>query len=163
MWIFALVGAALINAARGGRFAVVSALPGHTRLYASLAFALLALAWTRNPLAAITWGGCFLFWSWLPWGRWFDLNHSSTLPDRPPSWFECGVEAIAHDNDAAAFAIRNAVALLPAAILISPFILALVALQHASYAVGWALAPRRAIEAAEYLTGLAWGAALLLL
>ncbi len=163
MWVLALIGAAAVNAARGGRYAFVNRLPGHTRLYAALAFALLALAVTRDPARAALWGGCYLFWAVLPWGRWFDLNHATTLPDRAPSWFEKAVEKASGGDDNIAFAIRNALALLPAAILLSPFILALVAVQHGSCALGWAITKSRAIEAAEYFTGLGWGLALILL
>lgn len=158
-----LIVASILNAARGGRYAVISQLPGHTRLWASLGFGLLALAWTLDPLKSLTWAGCYLFWAFLPWGRWFDLGHSPTLPDRPASWFEKAIEKVAGDDDHLAFALRNAVGLIPAAVLISPFIFALVAWQHASYAFAWFIAYRRAIEVAEYLTGLAWGAALVLL
>ncbi len=163
MWIIWIVLASMINAARGGRYAIVNGLPGHTRLYASLAFACLALAVLHDPMQAATWGGCFLIWAWLPWGRWYDLNHSGTLPGRPANWFERGVEAIAGSDDGIAFAVRNAIALVPAAILISPFMLLLVAAQHVSYALGWWLRPRAPIAAAEYLTGCAWGVALVLI
>jgi len=167
MWLIPAAGviacAAIINAARGGRYAIVSELPGHTRLWAALAFGLLALAWTLDPMKAAKWAGCYLFWAFLPWGRWFDLNHATTLPDRAPSWFERAVEKASGGDDNIAFAIRNALALLPAAILLSPFILALVAVQHGSYALGWAITKSRAIEAAEYFTGLGWGLALILL
>lgn len=168
IWIAALAFACAINAARGGRFPVINDLPGHTRLWATLAFVLLtgAVTWWRDAhwSTSLIWGACYLAWAQLPWGRWFDLNHGS-LPDavpRPPSAFERFVERIAPE-DHSAFALRNAIGLIPAAVLISPFMLVLVAAQHAAYWIGWKASKTQPIAIAEYITGVAWGVAIMVL
>lgn len=153
--IFGVFCAAINHARGGGLWA--DRLPGHPRYYAAAAVALLTLV-TASPVVAIKVGVCFLLWSWLPWGRWYDLGRiTDDWPARPPNRFERVVTDFARGNDHIAFLARNAIGLLPAAILVSPLFMFLSFVQVAAYEAGWRLTPKTPIRTGELLTGFGWG------
>jgi hypothetical protein len=162
-WAYAaafVVALMALNRVRGGGL-YGDRLPGHPRFYVAPAVALLywPLAGGPNAVAA---GVGFLVWSWLPWGRWYDLGR---IPEgymgaiRPPSAFERWVNGIA-PNDYLAFTLRNVLGLLLAAILLHPAVLLLAGVQLAAYEAGWRLWPATPISLGEGLTGMGWGVAL---
>lgn len=145
---------AVLNRARGGGL-YAEHLPGHPRLYVSVAVALLAMLVT-DPFQAAIVGGCYLAWSFLPWGRWYDLGR---LPDdfvaRKPNDFEILIGRL--PNDHVRFTVRNLIALLPAAALMSPLMLLLAPAQTAAYEIGWRTTPRVPTVTGEWITGALWG------
>lgn len=147
---------AAINRVRGGGCSFFSRLPGHTRFYASGLMALTAAPLVSGPIEGVLVGVAYLCWSWLPWGRWYDLGALEGYPNRPPSRFEELLSKVAKD-DATAFTARNLLGLIPAAVLLSPLFLLLALFQTAAYGVGWKLAPTAPIRLAELLTGALWG------
>lgn len=153
-----ILAAAILNRVRGGGF-FGDRLPGHPRFYVAAAMGLLtppSLPWQYMPIVA----GCFLFWSWLPWGRWFDLgrlNPEILNGIRERTWFERAIEGVVGRSDHVCFAVRNLIAIIPAAIFISPIFMFLPAVQSAAYEIGWRYAPDRPIEIGELITGAAWG------
>ena len=147
---------AAINRARGGGCPFFSRLPGHTRFYAAALVAAVSFPW-KGPLDAALVGLCFLAWSWLPWARWYDLGALDGEPNRPETWLEAWIAKISFGQDAIAFTLRNLLALVPAAILLSPAFLLLAPFQTAAYGLGWRLDRAQAIRLAEYLTGAVWG------
>jgi hypothetical protein len=110
-----------------------------------------------NWYQAIIFGVCFLIWSFLPWGRWYDLGR---LPDnfihREPTWFEKQISKIS-SNDHIAFTIRNSIAIIPAVVLVSPWFAFLPLLQLACYELAWRFRPKEPIMYAEIGTGAVWG------
>lgn len=153
-----ILAAAVLNRVRGGGF-FGGRLPGHPRFYVAPAMgglAWLVLSW---PMA-IVFAACFLAWSWLPWGRWFDLGRlNPEILDgvRERTWFERAIEGVVGRSDHVCFAVRNLIAIVPAAILVSPIFMFLPAAQSAAYEIGWRYAPERPIEIGELLTGAVWG------
>lgn len=147
---------AAINRMRGGGCAFFNRLPGHTRLYAAALVAAVSVVW-KGPLDGALVGLCFLAWSFPPWGRWYDLGALDDEPNRPETWFEAWIKKFAFGEDAVAFTLRNLVALMPAAILLSPAFVLLAPFITAAYGLGWKLDRARAIRLAEYLTGALWG------
>lgn len=150
-----MVGVAFTNRMRGGGCPFISRLPGHPRFYAAGIVGALSMWW--GLVAALTAGACFLAWSALPWGRWYDLGALEGHPNRPMSPFEALLERLTGEEDALTFTLRNLLALVPAAVLISPLFLTLALFQTAAYGVGWKMAPAAPIRLAEYLTGTLWG------
>lgn len=150
---------AVLNRVRGGGFGAEH-LPGHPRFYVAPAVALLSLLVVPWP-AAILAGVCYLAWSMLPWGRWFDLGRLATDPPRRPSQFENGIELL-FDTDLQRFTARNLVAFLPAAILLTPFAAPAAFVQTLLYEVAWRLSPSAPIRLAEILTGALWGVLILM-
>lgn len=146
---------AVLNRVRGGGLGG-ALLPGHPRLWVAPAIGVASLL-VGSPLQAVLVAACYLFWAWLPWGRWYDLGRLPP-PDRAPSWFERRLEEL--PNDHARFAARNFAACLPAAVLVSPLFLLLPLAQAGAYELGWVwwetdgISP---IPVAELVTGAAWG------
>lgn len=151
-----IVGAAVLNRVRGGGL-WGDRLPGHPRFYVAPAMGILSLL-VLAPLPAAGVAVSFLAWSWLPWGRWYDLGRMSEEPTRLPTRFEMAITAFSRDNDYTAFTLRNALGLALAAFLVSPWAMALAPLQTAAYEAGWRFWPRAPIALGELLTGCAWGA-----
>lgn len=153
-----ILAAAILNRVRGGGF-LGDRLPGHPRFYVAPAIGLIGWSVLPWPTAAAL-AASFLVWSWLPWGRWFDLNRLN--PDfvdgiRPITTFERVVNRIADDDDQAAFFLRNTIASLPAVAFVSPFFVLLPVAQSAAYEAGWRYHPAAPILIGELLTGAVWG------
>lgn len=143
-----------INRFRGGGL-YADRLPGHPRLYAAALVAAVSF-FAVGPFDAALVGLCFLAWSWLPWGRWFDLGR---MPDnyveRKPNDFEILINRL--PNDHVRFTVRNLIGLIPAAALISPLFLLLAPAQTAAYEAGWRITPKAPTVTGEWLTGALWG------
>ena len=92
-----------------------------------------------------------------------ELPDLGRLPDdatgRPASWFEKIVEKVT-PNDHAALGLRHVIFLLPAAVLVSPYLIAGAPLIVGLYEIAWRVRPQNPIVIAEILTGFAWGAAI---
>lgn len=146
---------AILNRVRGGGFGGHN-LPGHPRFYVSAAIAGWAFLFVSWP-KALAFGICYLLWSMLPWGRWYDLGRlPSDFIKREPDWFEKLINKVT-DNDHVAFTIRNTIAILPAIIFISPWFAILPVAQTACYELGWRFRSNEPIQAAEIATGAVWG------
>lgn len=145
---------AVINRFRGGGL-YADRLPGHPRFYAAVAVALVTML-VADPFQAAIVGGCYLAWAILPHGRWYDLDR---LPDdfvaRRPNDFEILIGRL--PNDHIRFTVRNLIALIPAAFLISPLMLLLAPAQTAAYEIGWRTTPRVPTVTGEWITGALWG------
>ncbi len=144
-----------INRFRGGGLCA-DRLPGHPRLYAAALVAAVSFL-AVGPFDAALVGLCFLAWSWLPHGRWFDLGR---MPDdyveRKPSDFEIIIGRL--PNDHARFTMRNLVGLIPAIAFLNPLFLLLAPLQTAAYEIGWRVTPKTPTVTGEWITGALWGA-----
>ena len=146
---------AILNRVRGGGFGG-DRLPGHPRLYVAAVVGVgscSVVPWHTAASAALV----YLAWSLLPWGRWADLGrlapgHVDAV--RAPSRFEMLIGRL--PNDHVRFTARNALALIPAMILIHPAFILLSLAQTAAYEIGWELAPQRSFEPQELLTGALW-------
>ena len=153
-----IVLCALINSARGGRFAFVQRLPGHSRLWAGGAMLALTLPFFGLPQAAAIAAG-YLIWSWLPWGHWYDLGYMPPI-DRPLNMFERVVDRLSW-GDKSAFLVRNCLGWLPSMILVSPLMFVMPFFQQACYESAWDWrGDYRAIAPAEYATGACLGSLL---
>jgi hypothetical protein len=146
---------AVLNRFRGGGL-YADRLPGHPRFYVSAVLGL--MCWPLfGWMAALSVAASYLCWSFLPWGRWFDLGR---LPDdfvaRKPNDFEILIGRL--PNDHVRFTVRNLIGLLPAAVLISPLMLMLAPAQTAAYEIGWQTTPRVPTVTGEWITGALWGA-----
>lgn len=145
---------AVLNRFRGGGL-YAEHLPGHPRFYVSAAIGImcwLVFGW----MTALAVAASYLAWSFLPWGRWYDLGR---LPDdfvaRKPNDFEILIGRL--PNDHVRFTVRNLIALLPAAVLMSPLMLLLAPAQTAAYEIGWRTTPRVPTVTGEWITGAMWG------
>ena len=153
---------AILNRVRGGGFGG-DRLPGHPRYYVAAAVgaaSCIFIPWAEAVLVAL----CYLAWSLLPWGRWADLGrlHPDYVDEiRKPSGFEVLVGRL--PNDHVRFTARNAVALVPAVVLIHPAFCLLALAQTAAYELGWDMAPQRSYEPQELLTGALWAAFIVIL
>lgn len=154
LWLCATIAA--INRVRGGGCSFFTRLPGHARFYAAALVAAVSFV-PAGPVDAGLAGLCFLAWSWMPWGRWYDLGALEGDPDREETWFEAIVRKVSRGHDSIAFLIRNLVGLVPAAILLHPAFLLLAGFQTAAYGIGWRWGGVGAIRLAELLTGAVWG------
>ena len=97
---------------------------------------------------------CFLAWSWLPWGHWYDLGRMG--PPTAGNDFEILINRL--PNDHVRFTVRNLIGLMPAAALISPLFLLLAPAQTAAYEAGWRMSPKTPTVTGEWITGALWGA-----
>lgn len=158
---------AVVNRYRGGGIVSVNVFdpPGHRRFWCAPVMA--ALGWlVLPPVSDAIFGACWLWWSILPWGRWYSLGHWPREASGAPDAFERVIERIGDVNgrsDHACLFLRNLVALAPLATL-SPWAALIVLLgQSTAYAVSWEIVPERngPTGYAEYATGAGWGAALL--
>jgi len=142
----------VLNRIRGGGFGAYN-LPGHPRFYVTAVVGLLCwplYGWLTAAYIAVS----YLAWSILPWGSWYGLGRFDH-PDE--SMFEKVVTRISFNDDHVAFTIRNFLGLLPAAVLIHPFMLMLAPIQTLLYELSWIKQPKTPITAAELLTGGMWG------
>lgn len=150
-----IITGALWNHIRGGGFGVDSWMKPHPRFYAAPVFGL--MSWSDWPTALIMAVG-YLFWAWLPWGRWADLNRfEEGYPwYREITWFEKILNHI--PTDALRFLVRNVIGLLPIAVLVNPLFLAMAPIQVLCYELGWKLEPKAPYRLAELMVGAIWGA-----
>lgn len=154
LWLVSTLAA--INRVRGGGCSFFTRLPGHARYYA--AALVMAVSFVpAGPVDALFAGLCFLFWSLMPWGRWYDLGALDEEPGRPETWFEKAISRLSRGSDGAAFLIRNVLGLVPAALLLHPAFLLLAGFQTAAYGIGWRWGGLGAIRLAELITGAFWG------
>ncbi|WP_293857176.1 hypothetical protein [uncultured Alsobacter sp.] len=153
-----ILAAAVLNRVRGGGF-FGDRLPGHPRFWVAPLMGGLA-AVHHPPLAAAALGAAWLYWSLLPWGRWYTFG--AVTPDRPPTTFEAAVEVLAGDDHVLAFSIRNTIAFAPIW-LVHPWAWLAGWVQTALYAFAKAVAPPAIfVPVAEILTGALWGLLLIL-
>ncbi len=146
---------ALINRARGGGL-YADRLPGHPRFYMAAATGLVTFPFI-GPWDAAVVAACWLVWAFLPWGRWYDLDRlADDYVQRKPNDFEILINRL--PNDHVRFTVRNLIALIPAAVMISPLMLLLSPVQTAAYEFGWRTTPKTPTVTGEWITGAAWGA-----
>lgn len=152
--LFLVPAFAVINRFRGGGL-YADRLSGHPRFYAAALVAAVSF-WAVGPVDALVVAACFLAWSWLPWGRWFDLGRMpADAVARKPNDFEIIINRL--PNDHARFTMRNAVGLVPAIALLNPLFLLLAPAQTLAYEIGWRVTPRTPTVTGEWLTGALWG------
>lgn len=159
MSVILVVLIAVLNHMRGGGFGA-SILPGHPRFYAAPVVAFISFPFV-GPLDAFFVGISYLIWSLAPWGRFYDLGRLQ--PSYSPTeegWFEAGILKLA-GNDHIAFTLRNAICLLPAALLMGPSVMLLAPLITVAYEIGWRITPTAPIRTGELITGALWGAAII--
>ena len=146
---------ALINRARGGGL-YAEHLPGHPRYYMTVVVAAVTFPFV-GPIDAVVVALSWLAWAMLPWGRWYDLDRlPADFKKSEPNQFELLINRL--PNDHLRFTTRNLIALLPAAVMISPFMLALALVQTLAYEIGWRTTPKTPTVTGEWITGAAWGA-----
>jgi hypothetical protein len=167
---WAIAGVTLLVAAGLNR------LRGHgisgSRVYASIGMGILAgiLFFDWPPALAVA--TAFLFWAAFSWGRWFDLERMPDGWNRDPdelSTFDMLVEKVSFGSDHMALFVRHVVGILPLGVLLGYWcgwewlavIPVFAALVVAAYEIAWQVSETWAIEIAEVLTGLVWGALLL--
>lgn len=142
----------ILNRVRGGGF-YADKLPGHPRFYVTVVIGLLCwplYGWKMALYIAVS----YLAWSLLPWGSWYGLGR---FDHEDESMFEKAITRMSFGNDHLAFAIRNVISLVPAAILINPWMFVLSPIQTMLYELSWIKRPATPITPAELLTGAAWG------
>lgn len=142
-----------INRFRGGGL-YADRLPGHPRFYAAALVAAVSFL-AVGPFDAALVGLCFLAWSWLPWGDWYDLGR---LPGRPDASNDFEIIIGRLPNDHARFTMRNLVGLIPAIAFLNPLFLLLAPLRTAAYEIGWRVTPKTPTVTGEWVTGALWGA-----
>lgn len=144
---------ATINRFRGGGL-YADRLPGHPRFYASVLVAAVVFP-VVGWLNALLVGSCFLLWSWLPWGEWYDLGR---IPGEPSgsNTFERILNILPGDH--LRFTVRNAIGLIPAIVFLHPLFLLLAPAQTIAYEAGWRVTPRTPTVTGEWITGALWGA-----
>jgi hypothetical protein len=162
LWASFIPFMAIMNRIRGGGFGAEK-LPLHPRYYVTAALFGMFLAIT-GPLFALKVSVSYLMWCLPPWGRWYTMDWVPMQQgpmDRPPSWFEKAIEAVTV-SQMEAFALRQIIGFVPAAILLTPWALLAAILTVGIYETSWWLAPKnREIEAAELGSGVIWGALIL--
>lgn len=155
----------LINHVRGGGglfgaavSGAIGRIPGRPIYYTWVLMGL--VAWLVVPWQyAITTALTNLTWGLLPWGRWFRIGARPRKEEH--DWFTDAVEQIGGDDDFFCFALRNAVALMPAALLIfapMPALSGLIFLQPLAYLGVQVFSGDDNIGWCELLTGAIWGA-----
>jgi hypothetical protein len=144
-----------------------------SRIYASVLFGLLSWWVFLNWQWGLAAGLGFLFWGAFSWGRWFDLGRLPDNWNRDPndiSTFDKTIEKLSFGSDYMAMFARHAFGILPIGVALGYFcglpwlgvIPAFAALVVLAYEIGWRASEKHAIEVAEGLTGLVWGALLII-
>lgn len=157
--VLAVICCAILNRIRGGGLGG-DKLPGHARFWVAPVFGLVAGAHGLAYIPIVAVG--YLFWAWLPWGRWYDLGRlPEGYPDtRPLSGFEQVVQKL--PNDYLRFTFRNGWGLIPLN-MINPFFILMAPIMTVLYEISWRVRPKEPISLAEYLTGALWGIFLVVL
>lgn len=170
---------AVINRIRGG--GIIKNLPGNARYWvlpavsfsAGLAgvhshlFGWIGVDIVRAVLDDALFAGCWLAWCLPPWGPWIALGHEPY--DFPQTgaikWFEALIDRVTGGNPYLALGLREAIGLVPVALLFNPLYLLVAPLIVGCYTLGWTVRIRLfktvdAIAISELCTGAVWGAAL---
>lgn len=152
-----ILGCGVLNRLRGTvgwRFG----LPGRSLVWVAPLVSLLSLAVLPWPFA-LGWGLVYLFWGVWAWG--FLFTFGKVIPQgRQISGLEAFLLRMSGGNYYVAFLLRHMFAL--PAVLLTPFGFILPFGIWLSYVLAWRVTAQWAIPVAEVLSGLIWGAAIVL-
>lgn len=153
---------AVLNRLRGGGWWAVH-LPGHPRWYVIPAVCVLAMAVTRDPVAAALFAAAYGVWSLLPWGHLYSFGRWA--PPRPASHLERALLSLTRYRYWAAMILLHGIGVAFLAPLIwwewpgpeLSMTILLPVLITAAHELAWTVVPDRAIPRADLMTGALWG------